>query len=402
MVRRLAKATPYPNITTGRTGVELTTIFRYLKRMLRLLFASVLALAAVDSAASSELVRSINPPTEPLPPETDSAGVTRFSFIVYGDTRGRRDGRETQYEHSLVVDSMLATITRMKRNGDPVRFMLQTGDAVVDGRDPRQWNASFVSIINRITSDGGIPYYLAPGNHDVTEAAEISSTDRHKGLTNYLAAMAHLIPPNGSVRRLHGYPTFAFGYGNSFFLALDSNIAADRHQYYWTVRQLDGLDRNRYKNVFAFFHHPPFSSGNHGGRKVEVPSRDIRKFYMPLFRQHEVRAIFVGHEHLFEHWVERWIDPSGRMHRMDQIVTGGGGAPIGSYEGEPDTSDYINADKAARIELQHLVRPGPRTSDNPYHYVLVLVNGTDIRMEVIGVDWGSDFKPYRSNSTSLQ
>jgi hypothetical protein len=352
--------------------------------------------------ATPEPVQSIKRPKEPLPPENESAEITKFSFIVYGDTRGRRDGREVQYEHSLVMDSMIATIKRLRTNATPVRFVLQSGDAVVDGRDPKQWNASFVSIINRLTTDGGVPYYLAPGNHDVTAADQITSTNREKGLTNYLSAVGKLIPPDGSVRRLEHYPTFAFGYGNSFFIALDSNIAGDPHQYLWVVQQLDSLDRDRYKNIFAFFHHPPFSSGGHGGVNVEGPSRDLRKLYMPLFRQHEVRAIFAGHEHLFEHWVERWQDHDGKKHRMDQIVTGGGGAPIASYQGEPSTGDYINADKPAKIELQHLVKPGPKPGDNPYHYVLVTVDGTDVRIEVIGVDWGSDFKPYRSSSTGLQ
>src|SRR5262245_22627632 len=90
-----------------------------------------------------EQVRSIAAPREPLPPEDKSANVTSFSFIVYGDTRGRRDGVDLQYEHSLVVDSMLATIKRLEKSSNPVRFVLQTGDAVVNGRDPRQWNTSF-------------------------------------------------------------------------------------------------------------------------------------------------------------------------------------------------------------------------------------------------------------------
>ncbi len=364
-------------------------------------FSAVLA-AEKKPGAPPERVQSIKPAKEPLPREGDSAGITNFSFIIYGDTRGRRDGKEVQYEHSLVIDSMVSRIKQLKTNGVPVRFVLQSGDAVVDGRDPKQWNASFVSLINRLTTEGGVPYFLAPGNHDVTAAGEITSTNRAKGLTNYLAAMAQLIPPDVSVRRLEGYPTYAFGYGNSFFLALDSNIAGDPQQYLWVVQQLDGLDRNRYKNIFAFFHHPPFSSGGHGGVNVEAPSRDLRKLYMPLFREHGVRAVLTGHEHLFEHWVETWVDKDKKKHRMDQLVTGGGGAPLAYYHGEPATGDYINADKDAKIELQHLVKPGPRPGDNPYHYVLVTVNGTELKFEVIGIDWGSDFKPYRSSSTSVQ
>ncbi len=364
-------------------------------------FSAVLA-AEKKAATPPERVQSIKPAKEPLPAEKDSTSITNFSFIIYGDTRGRRDGKEVQYEHSLVIDSMVSKIKQLKTNGVPVRFVLQSGDAVVDGRDPKQWNASFVSLINRLTTEGGVPYFLAPGNHDVTAAGEITSTNRAKGLTNYLSAMAQLIPPDVSVRRLDGYPTYAFGYGNSFFLALDSNIAGDPQQYLWVVRQLDGLDRTRYQNIFAFFHHPPFSSGGHGGVNVEAPSRDLRKLYMPLFREHRVRAVLTGHEHFFEHWVETWIDKDKKKHRMDQIVTGGGGAPLAYYHGEPSTGDYINADKDAKIELQHLVKPGPKPGDNPYHYVIVTVNGTDLKTDVIGIDWGADFKPYRSSSTALQ
>src|SRR5829696_4616652 len=96
--------------------------------------------AAQQQPVSAEPVRAIQPPRNPLPPEDKSANISQFSFIVYGDTRGRRDGKEIQYEHSLIVDSMLATIKRLGETKYPVRFILQTGDAVVNGRDARQWN----------------------------------------------------------------------------------------------------------------------------------------------------------------------------------------------------------------------------------------------------------------------
>src|SRR5215471_11947128 len=101
------------------------------------------------------VVKAIMPPKRPLPPEEMSAGVSKFSFIVYGDTRGRRDGVELQYEHSLVADSVIAMIKRLEMTDYPVRFVMQTGDAVVDGGNARQWNTSFVDVINRLTTEGG-------------------------------------------------------------------------------------------------------------------------------------------------------------------------------------------------------------------------------------------------------
>jgi 3',5'-cyclic AMP phosphodiesterase CpdA len=354
-------------------------------------------------ATPAETVRAVTPPRNPLPPEEKSSEVTRFSFIVYGDTRGRRDGKEIQYEHSLVVDSMLAAIKRLEKTPQPVRFVLQSGDAVVDGRDARQWNASFVDLINRLTGEGGVPYFLAPGNHDVSGASALDSPDRQAGLRNYLSAVSQLIPPDGAARRLSGYPTFAFGYGNIFVIALDSNIAGDEVQFEWARSQLEQLDRKRYKNVVAFFHHPPFSSGPHGGAKIEGPSALLRTRYMPLFRAHRVKAIFAGHDHLFEHWVERYLDvASGRRLRMDMIVTGGGGAPLYSHYGEPLLTDYLKANEGVKLQLDHIARPGPSRGDNPYHYVVVYVDGERMRMEVVGVDWGSDFRPYRSNKVALE
>jgi hypothetical protein len=43
----------------------------------------------------SERVRTIAPPATPLPAEADSRSASRFSFLAYGDTRGRRDGIAT-------------------------------------------------------------------------------------------------------------------------------------------------------------------------------------------------------------------------------------------------------------------------------------------------------------------
>jgi 3',5'-cyclic AMP phosphodiesterase CpdA len=283
----------------------------------------------------------------------------------------------------------------------PVRFVLQTGDAVVDGRDPKQWNKSFIDLINRLTTDGGVPYFLAPGNHDVTSAKELNSTNRLKGLTNYLSAMAQLIPPEGATRRLDDYPTYAFGYGNSFFIALDSNIAGDRTQLDWIKAQVEELDRNRYTNIFAFCHHPPFSSGGHGGATIEEPAAQLRTNYLPFFRKHHARILFAGHEHFFEHWVERYQDAATNKYRLDMIITGGGGAPLYAFQGLPSTSSYTDKYKSEKVELSQLVKPGYEPGNNPYHYLLVQVDGTNLKVEVIGVDWGKGFSPYRSSKADL-
>jgi len=360
------------------------------------------SIGAQQTSTTTETVRAITAPRNPLPAEAASADVTRFSFIVYGDTRGRRDGRELQYEHSLIVNSAVETIKRLDRTPYPVRFVLQTGDGVVNGRIAQQWNVSFVDLINRLTTDGGVPYFLAPGNHDLSSASTLDDPERQKGLKNFFALNANLIPPDGSPRRLTGYPTYSFGYGNTFVIAIDTNIATDNKQYEWVKSQLEGLDRKRYQHVFVYGHHPAFSSGPHGGANVEPMTAAIRSRYMPLFRRHHVEIFFCGHEHFFQHVVERYEDAEGRKYRLDQVLTGGGGAPLYTYQGDPDPREYIKANAAEKVSLEIIAKPGAEMGSNAYHYVVVRVDGDRLSLDVTGVDWGRNYQPYRSNSTDLR
>ena len=342
-------------------------------------------------------------PKTPLPAAPATAGITKFTFIAYGDTRGRHDGQQLQAEHQLVIESMLARINLLAAGPDPVRFVLQSGDAVSVGTLAAAWNVSYTPLINRLTTEAGVPYFFSVGNHDVTSSEELNAPDRIVGLCHVFAANSRLIPAAGAPHRLAGYLDYGFGFGNTWVIAFDSNIAGDSTQLAWMKSELASLDRKRYPNVAVFFHHPAFSSGPHGGALVERQTAEIRASYMPLFRKHHVRLLLTGHEHLFEHWVERYTDASG-AHRMDQIVSGGGGAPLYGYSGEPNLRDYIAAGASEQLSVQHLVKPGLNPGASPFHYLVVHVDGDRFSVEVIGVDWGSAFAPYGGvlgNSTTL-
>lgn len=353
-------------------------------------------------------VRAIEPPARPLPSESETARVRKFSFIVYGDTRSAGpsrsgepppDGRVVQQRHSAVVDAMLETVPSLARTDFPVRFVVSTGDAVLYGPNGTMWNVSYVPVAERITRTAGLPLFFAPGNHDVTTRVA-GDPEREHGLRNTLSAMSRLMPPDGSPRRLEGYPTYSFGYGNSFFILLDSDIATDEKQLTWVTMQLEGLNRSRYPNVFAVFHHPPFDSGAHGGPIVEPESAAIRAVYLPLFRKHHVRMTLCGHDHLLDHFVERYED-RGAAYRMDHLVTGGGGAPTYTYRGEPDLEMYLQQNAAQRVRVEHLAKPGPSIADNPHHFVVVRVDGTKLSLEVVAAD-ATPFLPYGRRRVELQ
>ena len=362
-------------------------------------------LAQSDAPPPIVVVRAIEPPRHSLPPEAKSADVRRFSFIAYGDTRSPVDGFGLQPDHGMVIDAILEKAKALSSTTYPVRFVLQSGDAVFRGEEGVQWNVSFTPLINKLTK-ADLPYFFALGNHDVS-AGSLGDWRRAVGLHNTLSAVAKLVPPEGSARRLNGYLAYAFGFGHVFTLAIDSNIAADLTQLAWVTGQLEQLDRTRYKHVIVLFHHPPFSAGPHGGvspgpslsdaiDNVEAETAAIRRLYSPLFRKHHVRMTIGGHDHLFDHWVERYED-GGRMFRIDHLVTGGGGAPTYVYRGEPEVAAYLRAGASQNVRLEHLAKPGGTIEDNPHHFVVVHVDGDQLSLEVVGTG-PMPFAPYQGKS----
>ena len=376
-------------------------------RPLRAARIIVVLWSAGAGAQTATTVRPIRPPDQPFPAEQATAGVTRFSFIAYGDTRcdcGAGGGPEVQVEHERVVDLAVAKAEALASTPYPVRFAIQSGDAVYRGMNTERWDV-FIPIVEKLTR-AGLWYFFAVGNHDTT-TMPIGDPNREAGLRNTLAASAKLIPTDDS-RRLKGYPTYGFAYGNTFFIAFDSNIAADQTQLAWVTRQLEQLDRARYPNVIVFFHHPPFSSGPHGGAmrptpdRRQVPDRTepqslaIRSLYLPLFRKHHVRMTITGHDHLLDHWVERYED-GGKPYRMDHVVTGGGGAPTYVYNGDPDVHAYEEAAVAQKVHVDHLMKPGETNAQNPHHFLLIQVDGDKLFLEVFGTG-PTEYKPYQGQS----
>ena len=347
-------------------------------------------------------VRAIAPPARPLPSEAESAGITRFSFVAYGDTRSGSqpdvpgDGQVIQPEHNQLVGQIIARAREAASTPFPIRFVVQTGDAVLRGANGAMWNVSFTPVIEKLSA-ANIPFFFAVGNHDVTSMPTTGDRLRAQGVHNVLTANSRLIPPEGSPRRLGGYPTYGLGYGNTFLIFLDSNIAGDAFQLAWITDQLEHLDRRRFVNVIAVFHHPVFSSGPHGGATIEVQTKSLRDDYMPLFRKYRVALLLEGHDHLLDHFVEHYTDINGHTYRMDAIVTGGGGAPIYTYSAEPNLTAYLTAGAAEKVRVDHIMRPGPAATDNPHHFIIVRVDGNKLSVEAVAMG-GQAYAPYGGKS----
>jgi hypothetical protein len=121
--------------------------------------------------------------------------------------------------------------------------------------------------------------------------------------------------------------------------------------------------------------------------------------YLPLFQKHHVRMTITGHDHLIDHFVERY-DDGGRTYRMDHLVSGGGGAPTYTYRGEPDLEPYLSAHASQNTRIEHLLKPGLRVEDNPHHFVIVRVDGDRLSLEVAGAG-PAPYTPYGRQRVDL-
>jgi hypothetical protein len=113
------------------------------------------------------------------------------------------------------------------------------------------------------------------------------------------------------------------------------------------------------------------------------------------------RLVSSGHEHLFEHWVEHYTRRGRTASDGLDSLRGWRRSDL-AYTGEPKLNEYLKANESSQAELKHLVKPSIDAGLNPYHYFLVRVDGENLDMQVISVDWGKGFEPYRSNKVALK
>lgn len=203
-------------------------------------------------------------------------------ICVYGDSR---HDHET---HQTVVDAILRT--------EPA-VVFHTGDLVDDGDNPDDW-AAFNDVVSELVQVA--EFFPAMGNHEHQAQLWFDNFELPNNEKWY------------SVER-----------NDIHFIVLDTDDDIDpgSEQYAWLESELQGID-NSIKFTIAVFHHPPFSTGHHGG------DEQLRQDIVPLFETYGVDVVFNGHDHTYERSL---------CNGIYYIVTGGGGASL--YEQE-HTSEY--------------------------------------------------------------
>lgn len=236
---------------------------------------------AVDSDAVGE---DSTFTTAPLP-----GSSAPFKFAVYGDNR-------TQLApHQAVVSAILS---------EPgVSFLVHTGD-MADNTSAASpgWNEFFAIEHDLLRTHAIFP---AIGNHETV-------VDGLSHFAQFFAAPTFSWPSN-TVRYA------SYDWGRAHFVLLDTfestlpgvnNISAA--QVEWMKADLDAA-RAAGQLIFAVMHHGPYSHSLHG------PNPQAQQLVVPELVARGARAIFQGHDHVYER---------GCSGGIDYLIAGGGGAPL--------------------------------------------------------------------------
>lgn len=247
---------------------------------------------------------------------------TPFRFAVWGDNR-------TDYITCDKVAQLIAA-----QNPD---IVINVGDVVTTGGVYAQWGTEYFIPIRHFASS--VPSYIAIGNHE---------------------QQAHWF--DNLVSQPGNEHWFAFSYGNSRLIILDTNRSyySGSEQYNWLVEELDSDDFRNSEFRFAYFHHPPYSEQwDSPGYTGET---GVRAFLVPLLEEYGVDIVFAGHTHDYERG-KRVLENG---HEIYYVITGGGGAALDRVE----TRDWDV------IQLHKSV----------YHCIVVDIKGAVLDFEAVGLD----------------
>ncbi|MGV3640784.1 MAG: metallophosphoesterase, partial [Adhaeribacter sp.] len=179
----------------------------------------------------------------------------------------------------------------------PADLMLLLGDnAYDDGSDAEYQQHFFAPYGNTILKNHQL--FPSPGNHDY------HLTSKEERTAPYYKNFS--LPSQGESG---GLPSgseayYAVDWGNIHFISLDS-YGTERKQYLYDTlgTQVSWLKKDLAANtrpwVIVFWHHPPYSMGNHNSDEEEHLVR-IRQRLLPILERHGVDLVMTGHSHLYE------------------------------------------------------------------------------------------------------
>ena len=196
-------------------------------------------------------------------------------------------------------------------------WIFTTGDHAYEDGSATNFADCYAPTWGRVRDRTILP---AAGNHDWNTA----------GAAGYLGYFGSTAAPDGTT-------WYARNLGAWHVIVLDSNCAmvggcgADSPQGLWLAKDLAA---SQARCTLAIWHHPRFSSGEHGNDPTVAPFWD---------QLHAAKAELVinGHDHDYERFAPQ--DPAGNIERpggLREIVIGTGGAELRTFKASAANSEF--------------------------------------------------------------
>lgn len=322
----------------------------------------------------------------------NSALGQTLRFAVMGDNRSNFDG-------SGVNDQAVQAISEQISGRRDISFVIDTGDMQcgewpVWQVSPRPSIASQLAAFKAdvlagglipIGSPGtGVPLYCIRGNHETYD--DVS----HDQIGEWMNAFGQYLPTNGPTtgdRHVSEVGmTYSFMNGHNLFLGVDEFRNADAAfpavNTSWVQQQILARSPADQKGfVFVFGHTPLYQIGEETILATRPADRDA--FLNTMLSAdgpdgQGARVYICGHDHLNAF---ARIMPLGGGKPFYQVMIGGGGGPVETFDGVY-SKDFPN-DAGKAVDLYHDSDPGNHI---PFHYsyASVNVNGDSLWITLYG------------------
>jgi hypothetical protein len=245
-------------------------------------------------------------------------GNTRIWLIGDSGTGGDDEREDHEGEAAAVAAGMQAFIDK---DGENLDVFLMLGDNAYEvGSDMNYQQAVFETYPALLKT---LALWPTIGNHEMGVGLEIpaaglgtsadpfsyrATTQDTPSKTPYLEIFS--LPAGGEAG---GVPSgteqyYSFDYGNVHIVSLDSQLSARDDDQRSAMRTwlMDDLSSNEADWTIVIFHHPPYSKGsNHDSdfadtRTFDLPQKDMREEFVPVFDSYGVDLVFGGHSHSYE------------------------------------------------------------------------------------------------------
>lgn len=203
-----------------------------------------------------------------------------FNFIFNGDNHCYANATA----RATLTETMIESAEKATASTGGIDFSLNTGDFVAYGTSTSCWEQ-----FHSISATKRMMWAMCPGNHEYydTSANTIhGETYFNRGTNN---------PSNGSKGDIGN--TYYFTYGETLFIAIDSESIANYSGHLATMRAwfCDVVENNPHRWIIVY-QHRPFYTGD--GLNAGQASTS-RANWMDLFDKYGVDLVLAGHNHVY-------------------------------------------------------------------------------------------------------